>query len=152
MPDSVPCRVCGESSSAFGKAVVLRRYPVQYFRCERCGFIQTEEPYWLNEAYASPIADIDIGVVSRGFTMAKTAASVILALFDCNRQFVDYGGGYGLFVRVMRDAGFDFYNFDKYSPNLFARTFEAVEKPDRPYELATAFEVFEHLPRPSEDI
>ena len=28
-----------------------------------CGFIQTEEPYWLNEAYAKALVAADIGVI-----------------------------------------------------------------------------------------
>jgi hypothetical protein len=38
----VPCKVCDMSSRLFGVADVLGRYHVQYFRCEGCGFIQTE--------------------------------------------------------------------------------------------------------------
>jgi methyltransferase family protein len=146
------CAICESRSEAFANAVVLRKYAVSYSRCAVCGFIQTEDPYWLDEAYSNPIADIDIGVVNRALGFSRTAQAVILSLFDCNNKFVDYGGGYGVFVRLMRDSGFDFYNFDKYCPNLFARTFEAVADTQPPYELVTAFEVFEHLPHPATDI
>ena len=152
-PDAPPksqCRVCSSAARDFAQSLILGKYEVHFYRCEFCGFIQTEEPYWLNEAYKSPIAEIDIGVANRAIELSGPTQAVILSLFDCNAQFVDYGGGYGLFVRVMRDRGFDFYNFDRYCPNLFARTFEATE--GRAYELATAFEVFEHFPRPAENL
>jgi len=152
-PDILPasqCRVCRSAARDFAQALILGKYHVRYYRCEFCGFIQTEDPYWLSEAYKSPIAEIDIGVAYRAIELCRPTQAVILTLFNCNAQFVDYGGGYGLFVRVMRDRGFDFYNFDRYCPNLFARTFEATE--GRAYELATAFEVFEHFPRPAEDL
>lgn len=51
-----------------------------------------------------------------------------------------------MFVRMMRDKGFEFYWQDKYSPNQFAEGFEATH--DKRFSFVTAFEVFEHLPRP----
>ena len=55
-----------------------------------------------------------------------------------------------MFVRMMRDKGFDFYWHDKYASNQFAAGFQA--SPDKRFSLLTAFEVFEHLPRPIEMI
>ena len=63
--------------------------------------------------------------------------------------FVDYGGGYGMFVRLMHDLVVNFYWYDKYCENLFANGFEANEKK---YRALTAFELFEHLPEPYDDI
>ncbi len=65
---------------------------------------------------------------------------------------MDYGGGYGLFVRIKRDAGFDFYLWDKFTPNLFAKGFESVLADRDQYELVVAFEVFDHFENPLEDI
>jgi len=63
---------------------------------------------------------------------------------------LDYGGGNGMFVRMMRDRGFDFYWNDKYASNQFAEGFEAPH--DMKFSLLTAFEVFEHLPQPLESL
>nr|MBP9120701.1 class I SAM-dependent methyltransferase [Ignavibacterium sp.] len=63
-----------------------------------------------------------------------------------------YAGGYGVFTRLMRDIGFDFYWHDPYTQNLFANGFEKDIKPDSRFELITAFEVFEHLVNPKEEI
>jgi hypothetical protein len=84
--------------------------------------------------------------------LAAQAKLLILALFDQRGKFLDYGGGYGMFVRLMRDAGFDFYLFDQYCDNLFAKGFSVDPSSDVGYELVTAFEVFEHLVNPMEDI
>ncbi len=51
-----------------------------------------------------------------------------------------------MFVRLMRDNGFDFYRSDRQCENLFAKGFEASLDVSPSYELLTAFEVFEHLP------
>ena len=141
------CSVCEEATVAFATATVRGRHRVQYFRCPACGFIRTEDPYWLEEAYAQPINPSDIGIVSRNASLAQVCQAVILAFFDPNGAFLDHAGGYGLFTRAMRDAGFDFRQRDAFCPNLFARGFEAP--PDAgPYEMVTAFEVLEHVTDP----
>src|SRR5262249_9016024 len=102
--------------------------------------------------YASAISAIDIGVVSRSVTFARLTQNLILACFDSSARFMDYGGGPGVFVRMMRDAGFDFYIYDKYCENMFARGFEADPDDTTLYELITAFEVFEHFAAPIDEI
>ena len=64
-------------------------------------------------------------------------------------MFLDYGGGYGVFVRLMRDIGFDFYWQDKHTENLFAKGFEFRESDQNPVELLTCFETFEHFVEPA---
>jgi hypothetical protein len=53
----------------------------------------------------------------------------------------------------MRDAGFSFYWHDKYADNIFASGFE-IETNDtsEKIELVTAFELFEHLANPLQEI
>jgi hypothetical protein len=58
---------------------------------------------------------------------------------------MDFGGGYGMFVRLMRDLGFDLYWQDKSCKHLFAAELEVREVPSRKSEFLTTFDVFEHL-------
>ena len=58
------CKVCGKPTAPLFKKLVLRKYDVQYHQCPSCGFIQTEEPYWLEEAYSSAISDLDLGPIN----------------------------------------------------------------------------------------
>jgi hypothetical protein len=146
------CNACGHERSSFARAKLLGKYDVEYFRCAHCGLIQTEQPYWLDEAYASAVTEQDLGSVNRAVTGARFAQALILSSFDCNAKFIDYGGGYGIFVRLMRDAGFDFYRSDAYCENLFAKGFDAEPEGKNQYELLTAYEVFEHLVDPMEEI
>jgi hypothetical protein len=146
------CNICGAESTFFADGAILHKHRVAYFRCNQCGFIQTEEPYWLGEAYENAINSNDVGLVSRNITLAEITKAVISIFFDQKKSFLDFGGGYGMFVRIMRDRGFDFYRYDKHCENLFARDFDADLQADAHYELLTAFEVFEHLANPLTDI
>jgi Methyltransferase domain len=146
------CKICDLPSSHFDTAMVLGKYQVNYFLCPECGLVETEPAYWLAEAYADAIVLSDIGLLGRNLKLATTARIVIRAFFRGDRKFIDYGGGYGMFVRLMRDAGLDFYRYDKYCQNLFAAGFDADENRTESYELLTAFEVFEHLVDPLTEI
>jgi hypothetical protein len=144
------CHICGDASEAFASTLVLSKHQVSYFRCKGCRFIQTEPPYWLEEAYSEAISELDVGVMQRNLHNTGVTAAVISLLFPSGVRFLDYAAGYGTLVRLMRDRGFDFFWSDRYAKNLYARGFEHV--PGSRYDLLTAFEVLEHLPHPLEDI
>ncbi|WP_461096433.1 class I SAM-dependent methyltransferase [Spirosoma luteolum] len=131
------------------KATVLSKYSVGYYECPTCRLVQTETPYWLDEAYQSAFTTTDTGTLSRCQILGRSTIALLFFLFDRRGRFVDYAGGYGLLTRYMRDAGFDFYNTDPYAPNLLANGFDA---PPGRYELATAFECFEHFVNPAEEL
>jgi len=73
----------------------------------------------------------DLGLVCRNIALAGLTHAIILVFFNCNARFIDYGRGYVLLVRIMRDRGLDVYRSDKYAQNLFAQGFEADEKVHR---------------------
>jgi hypothetical protein len=147
------CNLCRNNSSYIFSEKVLYRYKVAYFKCDYCGFIQTEPPYWLDEAYRDEVACLDVGLVSRNISLSKLTERIITDRFDVNGKFVDYGGGYGLFVRLMRDKGFDFYRHDPIAKNIFSNHFDIGDlSQDAKFEILTAFEVFEHLCEPFVDI
>lgn len=144
------CRIClNDQEHVFSKNI-LGKYRVTYYRCPQCGFLQTEEPYWLQEAYSSVIASTDIGYVSRNIAFAKKVEALLFKHFDVRGKFLDYSGGYGLFVRLMRDKGFNCYWHDDYCKNLFAQYFElnSLDATQRHFDLVTGFEVMEHVNDP----
>jgi len=140
------CKICESQSDAAFTTAILKKYEVSYYECTQCGFVQTEQPYWLEEAYANPINVSDTGIVLRNQRLSQITTSLIFLFFNRKEKFVDYAGGYGLFTRMMRDIGFDFYWSDPYTQNLVARTFEM--EAGKKYHLATSFESFEHFERP----
>jgi len=142
------CKICEADSHHLAPGKVMGKYDVDYFQCSNCGFVQTEEPYWLDEAYSQPIASSDVGLAFRNLSFSQITQNLLFNFFNHQAIFLDYGGGYGLFVRLMRDAGFDFYWLDKFCQNIFAQGFEIGATANNQFELVTAFEVFEHLVHP----
>lgn len=146
-------KITGGKTELLFTTKVLGKYDVKYYRCLDTGFIQTEDPYWLEEAYSSAITKLDIGLISRNELLKNVTAKLLSECFKGDRRFLDYAGGYGIFTRMMRDLGYDFYHHDIYCANIFADYFDLSDCPQQlNFELVTAFEVFEHLVNPIEQI
>jgi 2-polyprenyl-3-methyl-5-hydroxy-6-metoxy-1,4-benzoquinol methylase len=142
------CKICGSSMTVHDHADILEKYRVAYYLCRHCGFIQTENPYWLEESYSRAIATSDTGIISRNLQNATDLLFILK--FMKNDDCLDFGGGHGILTRIMRDYGFNFAHYDKYAKNLFANGFEGDST--RKYDFVTAFENFEHFVNPMEEI
>ena len=143
------CKVCNQENSSIFTSRILDKYDIEYFYCSNCNFLQTEEPYWLDEAYSESINISDTGYIERNINLSKKLTILLSLFFNKNAKYLDYAGGYGVYVRLMRDIGFDFYWDDKYTTNIFARGFEYDSQP---IEAITTFESFEHYINPIEEI
>ena len=152
MVNNIPlCKVCSSSLQEQFRAKILSKYGIAYYACNKCGFLQTESPFWLEESYHKSINLSDTGSLLRSLHLAEIASVIIYFFFDKSARHLDYAGGYGLFTRRMRDIGFDFFWHDKYTPNLIARGFEYREGKGE-IELITSFESFEHFVDPLKEI
>jgi len=140
------CKICEQPTEAFGTLLILGKYTAEYRRCTHCGYVCTPSPHWLEEAYSSAIAALDTGIVVRNLWLADVTSVLLRFSLPASGRAIDFGGGSGLFVRLMRDRGHDFHWLDPHCPNLLAIGFEAST--DARYDLATAFELVEHLPDP----
>ncbi len=143
------CKICDQSTKELFQTKVLGKYDVKYFQCESCHFGQTEEPFWLEEAYNSPINHSDTGLVLRNQRLSKIVSSILFFFFPKSLKGLDFAGGFGMFTRMMRDIGFDFYWTDPYVKNELSRGFEM--KPGVNYDVITSFESFEHFDKPWEE-
>lgn len=145
------CTICGSPMDPVFSGTILKKYVVQYFQCSRCGYVCTEQPYWLDESYKNAITMTDTGIVSRNIDASKISSCIIFLFLKKDQKGLDYGGGYGILTRLMRDIGFDFYWWDPHTKNLFAQGFENPG-PCTAVEVITAFENFEHFVNPLDDL
>lgn len=148
------CKVCNLKMNKIFTQRILGKHNISYFHCNNCGFLQTEKPYWLDESYSIAITSLDIGLVNRNIQYSNVVENILYKYFDKNAKFLDFAGGYGMFTRIMRDKGFDFYHEDKHCDNLFAKHFEIgdLKKEDKKFELVTAFELMEHIENPFKEL
>ena len=144
------CKICNNTTEKVFQTRILYKYDVDYFQCSNCKFVQTEHPYWLEEAYQNPMNLTDTGIMLRNSRSSKIVTSIIVLFFNKNYKFIDYAGGYGVFTRLMRDIGFDFYWIDPYTKNLLSRGFE--QQNNIKYDVVTTFESFEHFEEPLKEI
>ncbi len=136
------CNICNKELHKVFTKKVLEKYDVDYYHCKNCHLIQTEEPYWLEEAYKNTITKTDTGYVGRNILMSRISLVVFYFLFKTTDNFLDYAGGYGLFTRLMNDYGLKFLWLDKYTENIFAG---GLEYKNEKISAITCFECFEHF-------
>jgi hypothetical protein len=145
------CKICSSKSELLMSDHILNnKYKINYFVCLSCKCIYTETPYWLKESYSNVISSSDTGIMLRNSRNLEFVLNLIKKNFSSNIKVVDYGGGYGILTRMLRDHGIDAYWFDKFAENLLARGFE-YNSEDR-VDLMLAFEVVEHSQDPLADI
>jgi len=148
------CRLCqGEVEKQFD-LLVLGRHEVGYSRCRDCSSLQTDDPHWLADAYSASLTVSDVGAVRRCLTCRPLIWLILHFLHLRRARLLDYGGGSGLLCRLLRDIGIDAWTADPYGTSEYARLFSVDMDSAAPgsFDAVTAFEVFEHLPCPEEDL
>ena len=150
------CRVCGgELMFKWAGRVLHDRYEAEYHECRACQALQIPNPVWLPEAYrceADPLLwNPDTGRFRRNYTAYRLIRALAAGGLPADRV-LDYGGGYGLLVQMLTDAGVDAWLHDPYvAQPYFAGTRSIPDLKDAPagaFDLVTAFEVAEHLTDP----
>jgi hypothetical protein len=139
------CQVCASELSSGEAAIIRGKHHSQFLSCPSCGFGTFSNIFWLEDAYATPITPSDIGYVWRNVCWADRVARLFRHYGLPLGNYVDFGSGYGMFVRLMRDRGYHFHSYDPYCANLFAQNTDASVSRFGRYQILTAFEVFEHL-------
>ena len=150
------CDICGNIMNPVFLGRIMNKYEIQYYQCNNCEYVCTEEPYWLQEAYVDTINYTDTGILRRNLYFSKVSSCLLFFLFSQKEKCLDYGGGYGIMTRLMRDIGFDFFWYDPYTQNIFARGFERypdkISQKRNIIDLVTSFESFEHFVNPRDDL
>lgn len=143
------CILCGAQSNLVLENKVMGKYSAQYYQCSNCALLFALNPTWLNEAYNSAIAKTDTGIVVRNINNVVLINDILKKWYLADSTVLDYGGGTGLFVRMLRDVGYDAVWYDKYSDPILCRGFE-WDGSD--VDVLLNFEVFEHYDNPLESI
>jgi hypothetical protein len=146
------CKICSHPTRVAFTAEILRRYQGRYLKCDHCGFLFAEDPVWLADAYKEAINISDTGIMQRNLYFSRLTAVVLYFFYDRTAPFLDHSGGYGIFTRLMRDIGFNYFWSDPYAANLLARGFELRSCRETKFEAVTCFEAFEHYQEPAEEI
>lgn len=159
-PRPAACKIRGRASPLFGvvdfhkscieaqgKCLNVSGKPIYYRRCDACGFLFTEAfDDWSPEALLKYIYNDDYVLVDPDYVVVRPTnnAGVVAKAFEGARaelSILDYGGGSGLFSRLLVERGFRAATYDPFS------AFSA--RPQGPFELITCFEVMEHAPFPN---
>lgn len=138
------CRCCSAQVGQVFRASILGNL-INYYDCSSCGYVQTENPYWLGKAYSSAINNCDTGIMVRNQANVGLVLATLNLLSKKRGKIIDFAGGYGILVRLLRDRGIDALWSDPYCKNLLAVGFEHT---DESADLVTAFEAFEHFVDP----
>lgn len=142
------CRCCNSPTNPIFSGFLLA-HEVGYFDCSCCGYVQTETPYWLDQAYTEAINESDTGIMARNQANARIVLAILFVLGKLDGTVVDCAGGYGILVRLLRDYGINALWSDRYCKNLLARGFEYCGEPAA---LVTSFEAFEHFVNPAAEL
>lgn len=145
----IPCRVCGQASQHLFDGPLLQ-YRVAYYECAHCRYVQTETPYWLEQAYVRAINRSDTGLLRRNARNTSIVLRMLMLVGRLKGRVIDCAGGYGVLVRLLRDRGVDAYWHDPHCQNLLARGFEAGA--DEHADFVTAFEAMEHFTEPKAEL
>jgi hypothetical protein len=144
----VNCGICGGAARYAFSDLVLSKHECSYYYCDRCTCLFAGFPTWLDEAYTDAVSATDTGIIARNESLCASLMALLGKLYKTAPCVLDFGAGYGLMVRMLRDRGVKAFWYDKYCVNLFARGFEydPSTKPD----AIIAFEVIEHLQDPAD--
>jgi hypothetical protein len=140
------CLICGNETFISMQGLIMGKYLTDYHSCEKCECIFINNPFWLKEAYSESIVRMDTGIMVRNYNVVNALMIIFKAYFKSDVKVVDFGGGYGILTRMLRDKGVDAYWDDKYSQNLVCRGFEY--NGTSAVDVVLAFEVMEHLENP----
>ena len=98
------CHICDGQTAEHARGKIRGKHDAVFLKCLNCGFIFVPDPSWLTETYAEPINRSDTGYVWRNLWARDKMRECIESNLNPDGIFLDYAAGYGLFVRLMRDA------------------------------------------------
>ena len=144
MSSTSRCQACQAPAKHRQFVTLFREIECSLHECTECKTCFFPDPDWLDRAYSESISKLDTGIAQRSNDIANVLAALLTSQKNKHAKYLDFGGGYGILARTMRDRGFNFYSFDPLTPTLFSiPSYEPVH-----FRLVTLIEVLEHLTQP----
>ena len=84
----IRCRCCNENITLKLFSAELLKKNIDYFECNKCGYVFTEDPTWLNEAYKNPINNSDTGIMLRNLSNTSLVMAT-LTLMKKRKSYLD---------------------------------------------------------------
>jgi SAM-dependent methyltransferase len=140
------CRLCGDVLTPVFRKLLLGQHDVQFFQCGSCQAMQTEKPYWLDEAYNPSNERFDSGQVTRSILNAAFLNWLITVVELPSPRVLDYGCGSGLLVRLLRDSGLDAWGLDRHSNPRLSLGYQVNDSDG--FDVINLCEVIEHFDQP----
>lgn len=140
-------RTCNDGN---GPVFLASSRMINYVQCRRCGFLFTGDFDRFSDAeMAEEIYNQDYVLADPDFieTRPTDLSQAFAKRLDRLRPYakaLDYGGGHGLFARLMSEKGFSFDCCDPYFGDPITSSHQ--------YDLVTSFEVFEHSLNPQKTL
>lgn len=155
MPDDTTlCNLCDDPRALSGTRDVVRvasnvrRFRHEQFtvwRCENCRSLHAKEGVELGPYYAGyPLQNQRLDFFTR-VSFRNRLKLLERGGLKRGQRVLDYGCGAGLFVRYLRDAGYDVTGYDLYSPQFADRAALATR-----FDALISQDVLEHAEMPSE--
>jgi hypothetical protein len=144
--DIITCPICQSPTFRLFTVMIQFENSRDLYRCPKCGFSFYPSQDWINGSFSDELNSLDVGSVERVLLVCDFLSEFIYSEKLTEAKFLDYGGGYGLQTRIMRDRGFNFNNFDPHTQPLFSKYFTG--EPCGRYDLISLIEVSLHFENP----
>ena len=142
------CKICDSFDFTEQEVLIFGESKQTLKQCRYCWCAFFENPKWLEKSYQRAITDLDTGILQRSDDIANVLTPFIISKKG-NQSGVDFGGGYGLLARRLRDRGFEWQSIDPMVENIFPGQSEPYAQS---YGIVSLIEVLEHLVDPLEEM
>ena len=140
------CPICRSEVVPFSTLIIRGNISGAYKICKSCAFIYAENPNWLEGSFTDALNSLDIGSVDRCNIVADFVEVLLKSSKKDSPKVLDWGGGYGLLTRILRDRGVNCSHYDPFVEPLFAKNIKLL--PNTKFDLVVLSEVMLHMTDP----